>query len=69
MLGKLTYIKDDIVKHEWIGTNEFRDPLLERNEQPWLYTYDKMVFEARKHKGFPNDGGEVWKSRKNDQQP
>jgi hypothetical protein len=69
LLKKLTYIADDIVKHEWIGTNQFRDPLLERNEQPWLYTYDQMVFERRKNLGFPNDGGEVWKSHKSDQQP
>lgn len=68
-LGKLTYIPDDIVKHEWIGTNQFRDPLLERNEQPWLYTHDKMIFESRKNNGFPIDGGKPWKSRKSDQQP
>jgi hypothetical protein len=67
--GKFVYIKDDIIKHEWVGHNQSLDPLLQRNEQGWLYTYDKMVFDARKHKGFPNDGGGVWKSHKSDPQP
>lgn len=51
--GKFVYIKDDIVKHDWVGQNQSLDPLLQRNEQTWLYTYDKMVFEGRKARGFP----------------
>jgi hypothetical protein len=53
--GKFVYVKDDIVKHDWVGNNQSLDPLLQRNEQPWLYTYDKMVFEGRKARGFPTN--------------
>ena len=51
--GRYVYIKDDIVKHDWVGQNQSLDPLLQHNEQPWLYAHDKMIFEKRKSQGFP----------------
>lgn len=52
-LARLVYVKDDIVKHEWVGQNQSLDPLLRKNEEPWLYTYDRMIFDRRKKAGFP----------------
>ena len=54
-LGKLIYISDRIVKHDWIGQNQSLDALLLRNEEPARYKADRVIFEARKEKGFPKD--------------
>jgi len=52
-LGKLVYIPDRIMKHDWIGQNQSLDPLLQRNEASAKYSSDKKVFEERKRLGFP----------------
>lgn len=52
-LGKLIYIPDRIMKHDWIGQNQSLDPLIQRNEASDKYEADKKVFEERKRLGFP----------------
>jgi hypothetical protein len=52
-LGRLQYISDRIMKHDWIGKNQSLDPLIQRNESSEKYTADKRVFEERKRLGFP----------------
>lgn len=52
-LGKLAYIQDRIVKHDWIGKNQSLDELIQRNEAPDKYKADKSVFDERKRRGFP----------------
>lgn len=56
MLGKLVYIPDRIVKHDWVGKNQSLDPLIQRNESTERYTADKLVFDERKRRGFPTRG-------------
>lgn len=53
--GKLVYVSDRIVKHDWVGKNQSLDPLIARNEEPARYKADRLVFEARKAQGFPKD--------------
>lgn len=52
-LGKLIYIPDRIMKHDWIGKDQSLDPLIQRNESSEKYSADKKVFEERKRLGFP----------------
>lgn len=54
-LGKLVYVSDRVVKHDWIGKDQSLDPLLRRNEEPAKYTADRLIFEDRKSKAFPKD--------------
>ncbi len=54
-LGKLVYVPDRVVKHDWIGKDQSLDPLLLRNEEPARYTADRLIFEDRKSKAFPKD--------------
>jgi len=54
-LGKLVYVSDRVVKHDWIGKDQSLDPLLLRNEEPARYTADRLIFEDRKSKAFPKD--------------
>jgi hypothetical protein len=54
-LGKLVYVSDRVVKHDWIGKDQSLDPLLRRNEEPTKYAADRLIFEDRKSKAFPKD--------------
>lgn len=54
-LGKLTYIPDRIVKHDWVGKNQSLDPLIQRNESSDKYSADRKTFEERQKLGFPKD--------------
>jgi hypothetical protein len=54
-LGKLIYIPDRIMKHDWVGQNQSLDPLILRNEASDKYASDKKIFEERKRLGFPKD--------------
>ena len=54
-LGKLMYISDRIMKHDWVGKNQSLDPLIQRNEASDKYSSDRKIFEDRKRRGFPKD--------------
>ena len=54
-LGRLKYVSDRIVKHDWVGKNQSLDVLIQRNEAPEKYKADKEIFENRKRQGFPKD--------------
>lgn len=58
MLGRVTYINDVIIQHQWVGATS-PDALHARNESPEMYAHDKPMYEERKAKNFDLNPEEI----------
>lgn len=50
-LGKAKYIDRVIIQHRWM--EQGKDALYQRNENPYFYQKDYIVYSLRKSRGFP----------------
>jgi hypothetical protein len=58
MLGKVVYIDDVIIQHQWVGATA-PDALHARNESPQMYAHDRPMYEERKSKNFDLDPKDI----------
>jgi len=47
LLGKVVYIDQVIIQHQWVGAVNPNDPLHRRNESPEMYAHDKAIYDER----------------------
>lgn len=47
LLGKVVYIDQVIIQHQWVGAVNPNDPLHRRNESVEMYSHDKAVYDER----------------------
>lgn len=52
LLGRVVYIDNVIIQHQWVGAVSPNDPLHQRNESVEMYTHDRAVYEQRKAENF-----------------
>jgi hypothetical protein len=59
MLGKVVYIDQVIIQHQWVGATNPTDPLHNRNESPEMYAHDKAIYDERLAKNFDLNPEEI----------
>lgn len=47
LLGKVTYIDQVIIQHQWVGAVAPTDSIHQRNESVEMYAHDKAIYEQR----------------------